>query len=333
MTKNMIPCPNCEALFYNPPCRTKAGREYCCLECKLDHLRKKNQMICKGCGTNFYCSPGDQNAGRGKYCCRKCYLENKPTPENKSTEERLKEISDTYKNGATWAETINTCKCSNKILQRAIDLYNVPKRNPRRSKVTENTENQMIAAYINSQKSMQAINKEFGCSRGTMEYIVKRKNIPVHPWTKPPVTEETRRKISENHADVSGKNNPMYGKSPGHGRWTYVSHLGKKVRSTWEYEIALALLNLEIVHEFETNRIFSGNWSYMPDFYLPEWGMYIEVKGWINERSKKKLRKLFRERPEVSLLLISPSRYKRILENNNFLLNLIIKKAYRGVLI
>ena len=27
------------------------------------------------------------------------------------------------------------------------------------------------------------------------------------------MSEETRRKVSENHADVSGKNNPMYGHS------------------------------------------------------------------------------------------------------------------------
>ncbi len=355
-TEYMIPCLNCNNLFYNPPCRVKAGRRFCSLECSMEYRRKTNQKTCKGCGVAFYVSPDLQNQGKGIYCKRECYF--KYMSKNRISKDRLKEIAKTYKQGATWTGTLKIHKCGDKTLQRAIDMHDISKRakgetktvirrikrnkviahipgaDRRKTRLPEGLEEKMIESYVGSNKSMAAVNKEFGRPRGTMESIREKNGIPVNKGVKkPPLSENAKRKISENHADVSGKNNPMYGKTPGHGRWTYVPHLGKKVRSTWEYEIALALLNLEIVHEFETNRIFSNKWSYMPDFYLPEWDMYIEVKGWLNERSKKKLRKLFRERPDISLLLISPSRYKRILEDNNFLLSLIIRKAYRRVLI
>ncbi len=305
----------------------------------MKHHRKNNQAICKGCSKQFYVPPWQQNAGKDKYCNKECYFKHMSI--NRVPKERLEKIFETYKQGATWADTLKIHKCSDKTLQKAINMFDASRKvngetKPiirrvkgkveRKSRLPEGLEEKMIASYVGSNKSMMGINKEFGRSRGTMESIRKRNGLPVSKWVSPPLTAEHKRKISENHHDVSGKNNPMYGKSPGHGKWVYVDHLGKKVRSTWEYEIALMLFDLGIKHKYESDRIYMRNKTYMPDFYLPDYDLFIEVKGWMNNRSKKTLRQFFKEKPYINLLIISLPRYKAIMGNPKILVTFIERK-------
>ena len=80
------------------------------------------------------------------------------------------------------------------------------------------------------------------------------------------------------------------------------------------------LLNYEnIGWEYESKRFYfsesiNGVVSYQPDFYLPKYDKWIEVKGWMDEKSKNRL-KLFKEQYPVEyskLILIDEKFYNEL---------------------
>ena len=116
---------------------------------------------------------------------------------------------------------------------------------------------------------------------------------------------------------VSGKNNPFYGKShkaesiklmmdkkmhyPYQGgivKWyKHTRNDGKciKLQGTWELETARFLDNsseIYLVHgEFDgfVYKVNSKTRMYYPDFYLPKYDVYLEVKGFFNNKMKRKI--------------------------------------------
>lgn len=346
MTKSyIVPCLYCGEPFYYPPSRIRVGRlQYCSWQCKGNDFRDNNQDICEGCGKGFYVSLSDKNRGRGKYCSRKCYNSIKSEQAggrgSSFSQEFHQQIIETYQVGNSLGETARVHKCSVNTILGILRKYEIPRRTRAegnqlhfRKRLPADIERQMIEVYQTG-KSMQEVNRLFSYPRGTMESIVKRNGIIPYPMSQVATgrvfTDEHKGKISQNHHNVSGKNNPMYGKSPGHGKWIYVKHLGRRVRSEWEYKIALVLQGLGIKHKYENHRIYFKDGTYMPDFYLPDYDLYIEVKGWMNARSKNTLRKLFSEKPHINLLVISSHRYKMILNNPDSLL-MFIKMRQRHV--
>lgn len=119
---------------------------------------------------------------------------------------------------------------------------------------------------------------------------------------------ETKRKIS---IAQSGENNPNFGRSPpkgsGTGRGSYCRK-GHWVRSTWERKIADWLFDENIEYQYEPERfVFNSRISYLPDFYIPQCDLYLEVKGYM--RSKNKIQhKLFVQKG-YRLLVIDKSVY------------------------
>ena len=99
-------------------------------------------------------------------------------------------------------------------------------------------------------------------------------------------TEERRKNMSEK---MSGDGNPMFGKKSPHAKKTLYD--GNWFRSTWEAEFVKYLDKKNIKWEYELYRIYfseDNNITYLPDFYLPEHGFWVEVKGWMKERDKRK---------------------------------------------
>lgn len=70
----------------------------------------------------------------------------------------------------------------------------------------------------------------------------------------------------------------------------HVIYNNKRFRSSWEANFAkwLDLSNVDWLYEFETFNL--GSTTYTPDFYLPEFDTFIEIKGWWLEKSKKKFK-------------------------------------------
>lgn len=102
---------------------------------------------------------------------------------------------------------------------------------------------------------------------------------------------------------------------------------GQKIyaRSAWEANFARYLEFLkqhgEIAkweHEPETfwfEKIKRGSCSYLPDFKVTRLDgsvYYVEVKGWMDTRSKTKLRRMKKYHPDVTLDLVDKKRYLRL---------------------
>lgn len=90
-------------------------------------------------------------------------------------------------------------------------------------------------------------------------------------------------------------------------------------RSSWEANIARYYNYLGIKWEFEPKtfifkNITRGSVSYTPDFYLPEEDKWVEVKGWMDGKSKTKLKRFKKQYPEEykKLILITEKEYREI---------------------
>jgi hypothetical protein len=78
------------------------------------------------------------------------------------------------------------------------------------------------------------------------------------------------------------------------GRKFYSEKLDMFFRSNWEIELCEILQELGIKFEYEPRRYYfrRERESYLPDIFLPEYNVWIEIKGYMDSRSEKRV-KLF----------------------------------------
>jgi hypothetical protein len=70
-------------------------------------------------------------------------------------------------------------------------------------------------------------------------------------------------------------------------RGTETVYRGIKYRSRWEVYVAKLLLYGDIYFLYEPRRFFfSKTLSYLPDFYIPSYGTYVEVKGSLSKKDR-----------------------------------------------
>lgn len=91
---------------------------------------------------------------------------------------------------------------------------------------------------------------------------------------------------------------------PKHGRGIKTEYSGIIFRSTWEARFAKALDARGIGWAYEPKVVDLGPCSYVPDFDIPTFGCFAEVKGYLDERSERKLA-LYKARfPEKPIWLV-----------------------------
>ena len=121
---------------------------------------------------------------------------------------------------------------------------------------------------------------------------------------------EARQKLSE---EQSLKNRG------GKCKWFEVN--GVSVQGKWEYNIATKLVELGIkwTKPKTNNDLFKYELdgkirSYAPDFFLPEYDVYLEVKGhwWGND--KDKMDAVIAQHPDKKVIIIEKDDYERILQ-------------------
>ena len=88
-------------------------------------------------------------------------------------------------------------------------------------------------------------------------------------------------------------------------------------RSAWEANYARYLNFAKIKWEYEPKTFWfdgikRGSRSYTPDFYLPEEDRYVEIKGWMDKKSRTKLKRMAKYYPDVDIELIDSTRYRAI---------------------
>lgn len=136
--------------------------------------------------------------------------------------------------------------------------------------------------------------------KGTNQFIKAEKlGLP-----KPIVSEETRSKLSKvskgkkhdedykkRHSEIMkqvvAKNPESYTKNNVVGRVKNIEYRGIKLKGSWEVIVAKWLDSNNVIWEHETKSFdyeWNGKRKYYPDFYLPEYDVYIEVKGFETDR-------------------------------------------------
>lgn len=104
----------------------------------------------------------------------------------------------------------------------------------------------------------------------------------------------------------------------GRSKWYTVA--GQNVQGTWERDIAtkFELLNIRWI-KLKTNKDtlkyeMNGKIrSYTPDFYLPDYDMYVEVKGFWWGDDKEKMKIVFQTYPDKSIVVVEKEEYEEII--------------------
>ncbi len=82
--------------------------------------------------------------------------------------------------------------------------------------------------------------------------------------------------------------------------------------STWEANIARVFNLVGLVWDYAPKIFDLGMHTYRPDFHLSEYGIYIEVKNFMNNYSLER-DQLFRKKyPDIKLEVLSRKEYKEI---------------------
>jgi len=98
----------------------------------------------------------------------------------------------------------------------------------------------------------------------------------------------------------------------GRGLQGYRDDLNHFVRSSWEANICRIFKYLHIEYEYESEkcRFNLGDSIYTCDWYLPEFNMYIECKGYLYQDSLNKLKKVHALFPDIIFKVIDFEVYR-----------------------
>lgn len=111
--------------------------------------------------------------------------------------------------------------------------------------------------------------------------------------------EELRKRFS------TPETNPAFGKTPVHAgpRDRWIEYRGIKFRSTYEIRFVKALDSRGWEWQYEPERFNLGSCTYLPDFFVPKLKAYVEVKGWLDPKSRMRIN-FFRElHPKLPLIV------------------------------
>lgn len=107
-----------------------------------------------------------------------------------------------------------------------------------------------------------------------------------------------------------GKNHYFYGKIAQHGLWGQYKDI--KMRSSYEVKFAQFLDLSGIKYKYEPKAFDLGNTTYTPDFYIPEWDLWIEIKCWWRDDAEYKFRKFKRLYKDINIKIFNNKKLKYI---------------------
>ncbi len=99
----------------------------------------------------------------------------------------------------------------------------------------------------------------------------------------------------------------------GWGKCGFREDLNHTFKSTYEANLARILNYLDLEWDYEICRFKFDDCSYLPDFYLPQFDMWIEVKGNLTSIGKYKLEKMNKFYPNENIKIIDGEVYKRLI--------------------
>jgi DNA-directed RNA polymerase subunit RPC12/RpoP len=78
-----------------------------------------------------------------------------------------------------------------------------------------------------------------------------------------------------------------------------------KFRSGWEASFAQWCDSSGIKWKYESKTFDLGNTTYTPDFYLPEFDCYIEIKGWMRSYARNKINLFIKRYKKINYKIFS----------------------------
>lgn len=130
-----------------------------------------------------------------------------------------------------------------------------------------------------------------GIAKDKLAVMLKKRAVT---WEKTLASGWTNPLKGKKRPEISGRNNPMFGRTT-RSHMGFREDLGHFVRSTWEADYCRVLRHLGVEYQYEPKTFDLGEMTYTPDFYLPSEDKYVEIKGWMTEKSARKIQ-LFREK-------------------------------------
>lgn len=227
----------------------------------------------------------------------------------------LQEISSKLKRNKTYI-----CKVAKKF---GLDMSCKKKENIKTTRKYKNEEERKLA-HSNMMKKWI---KEKGHPKGmlgkkhSIEYCNEISNRVKEYWSN--MSEEKLEKIIDKQINSKKKNGTLnslmsstnpYSRTKGYKR---IDLNNKYFRSSWEANFARYLNYTNTKWEYEPKTFYFENIkrgciSYTPDFYLPETNEWVEIKGWMDSKSKTKLKRFAKYYPDEKLILIDNKKYRQL---------------------
>lgn len=216
-------------------------------------------------------------------------------------DERKDEILSLYDSGLKQTEIAEKYGVSHTAISLRLRKWGASNPDGNRFKRIEIDKETLYDLYWNKKQHPSQIAKRYNCHKQVITNRMLQYGIPFRTKSEArmgklnPIygvghNKKTRKKMSEaykNGAREISKN------GWGNGHFYNTPNQGEVwMRSTWEIKVAdyLTANNLDWYYEYERLSLDETS-SYLPDFYIPLLGLYIEVKGRLIERDEIKLKK------------------------------------------
>ena len=99
------------------------------------------------------------------------------------------------------------------------------------------------------------------------------------------------------------------------GKCKWFTVAGKKVQGTWERDLALVFEELQIKWVRPKCWLYEMNGKqrrYSPDFYLPDYDLYLELKGYWWGNDRQKMDAVLEQHQDKRIMIIEKELYKEI---------------------
>lgn len=214
----------------------------------------------------------------------------------------------------------NTKECAN--CNRQISLSNITKHEQICKGVIHNPSPalrydwEMIQHDYTNGMSYRDLQGKYGMSQNTIAKARQRGDLITRSRT-----ESAKLFFEKNGPNVMGdqaklrQSQRMSEANPG-GRCKWFEVAGKKVQGTWERDIAMELERRNV--KWERCKpipyiIDDIDKHYTPDFYLPEYNVYLEVKGYWWGNDKEKMDAVVKQHTDKRFVIVEKTEYRRIL--------------------
>lgn len=87
-------------------------------------------------------------------------------------------------------------------------------------------------------------------------------------------------------------------------KWKKIRYKNYLMRSSWEVNYAKHLDNKNLTWEYEPKIFHCKTTKYIPDFYIKEFNLYVEIKGYWYPNARKKVEEFRECYPQLNLIII-----------------------------